>query len=71
MVLLAPLLMSKFVEGWTVAVRPFRVLRPLAAAALNIADHAAIGCEVDATRRALFHASMSAMSYPIRPPARM
>jgi hypothetical protein len=37
------LLLSKFVEGWTVAVRPFRVLgATLPSAAVNMSDHAAI-----------------------------
>jgi hypothetical protein len=34
-------LLSKFVEGWTVAVRPFRVLGVTLPAVLNMGDHAA------------------------------
>ena len=40
------LLLSKLVEGRTVAVRPFRVLGPLACAAVNMTDHAAARCWV-------------------------
>lgn len=61
MLFVLALLLIVFVRAG-VGAPAFRVLRLFVGAAVPMISHAAIGCEVEATRRVLFQASMSATS---------